>query len=117
MLGYSDGTIHSLVERMGPNTYDLAKYASTFNQETLDVDVAFNRNQSEINMREMEQELELDDNSVGAKAHEIRNKASSQEWQLPGLLNLLRKEKVKAWLQVGVHRERLDLKDLVGFQQ
>ena len=38
------------------------------------MDLEFNDNQSEINMREMEQELELDDDSVVAKAHKIHNK-------------------------------------------
>ena len=61
------------MEEMGPNTYHLAKYASTFNQETLEVDVEFNDNQSEINMCEIEHELELDDNSVIVKAHDIQN--------------------------------------------
>jgi hypothetical protein len=42
------------MEGMGPNTYDLEKYASTFNQETLEVDIKFNDNQSDIGMREME---------------------------------------------------------------
>ena len=38
------------------------------------MDAEFNGNQSEIDMREMEQELELDDDSVVAKAHKIQNK-------------------------------------------
>ena len=62
------------MEGMGPNTYDLAKYASTFNQETLEVDVEFNDNQSDIYMHEMEQELGLDDDSVVAKTHKIWKK-------------------------------------------
>ena len=51
----------------------MAKYASTSNQETLEVDVEFNDNQSEIDMRKMEQTLELDDNSVALNACEIQN--------------------------------------------
>ena len=74
LLGYSDGMIKSIMEGMGPNTYDLAKYASTFNQETLGVDVEFNDNQSDIYMREMEQELGLDDDSVVVKTHKIWKK-------------------------------------------
>ena len=38
------------------------------------MDIGFNDNESEIDMREMEQELELDDKSVVAKAHKIQNK-------------------------------------------
>ena len=61
------------MEGMGPSTYDMAKYASTFNRETLEVDVEFNDNQSEIDMREMEQDLGLDDDSVVVNAREIQN--------------------------------------------
>ena len=43
-LGYSDGMINSLMEGMGPITYDLETYASTFNQEAPEVDVKFNDN-------------------------------------------------------------------------
>ena len=38
-LGYSDRIRNSLMEGTEPNTYDLAKYASSFNQEALEVDV------------------------------------------------------------------------------
>ena len=37
------------------------------------MDVEFNDNQSEIDMRKMEQTLELDDNSVALNACEIQN--------------------------------------------
>ena len=49
--------IKPLMEGMGPSTYDLADHASTFNQENLEVGVDSNDNQSEIDMREIEQEL------------------------------------------------------------
>ena len=37
------------------------------------MDIGFNDNESEIDMREMEQERGLGDNSVVAKAHNIQN--------------------------------------------
>ena len=60
--------------RLGPNTYDLAKYGSAFNQYTLEMDNEFNDNQSEIDMRELEKELGLDNNNSVVNAHEIQNK-------------------------------------------
>ena len=62
------------MEGMGPNTYGMARYTSTFNQEGLEVDVEFTDNQSEIDMREMEQELGLDHDSVVLNAYETQNK-------------------------------------------
>ena len=47
------------MEGLGPNTYFMARAASTINRETLEVEIDFNDNQSEIDMCEMEQELEL----------------------------------------------------------
>ena len=56
-VGYLDGIIKSLVEGMGSNTYDLENYVITFNREALGLDVDFNEDQSEIDMRGMQQEL------------------------------------------------------------
>ena len=57
------------MEGMGPNTYFMAREAITFNWETLKMEVEFIRNQSEIDMRKMEQELGLYDDSVAANTH------------------------------------------------
>ena len=70
-LGYSDSMVRSLMEGLGPNTYFMAREASTFNQETLEVEIEFNKNQSEIGMRKIEQDLELDDDSVVVNACEV----------------------------------------------
>ena len=49
------------MEELGFNTYYMAREASTFDQETLEVEVEFNGNQSEIDLLEMEQEFGLED--------------------------------------------------------
>jgi hypothetical protein len=43
-LGYPDSIIKSLMEIIGPNAYAMARYPSTFNQETLEVNVELNDN-------------------------------------------------------------------------
>ena len=44
----------------------------TFNQETLEVEVEFNENQSEIDLRKMKQEFGVDTYSVVADAPEVQ---------------------------------------------
>jgi hypothetical protein len=46
----------------------MAREAITFDQETLEVEVEFNENQSDIDLREIEQEFGLEYDSVVADA-------------------------------------------------
>ena len=62
----------SLTEGLGPSAYCMARKASTFNRETLGVEVEFNENQSEIDLRKMEREFGLDDDSVVVDAPEVQ---------------------------------------------
>ena len=52
------------MERPGLDVYYMAKHASTFDQETLKVEVDFNENQSEIDLLETKLEFGLEDESV-----------------------------------------------------
>ena len=56
----------------------MAREANTFNRETLEVEVEFDENQSEIDLRKMEQELGLDDDSADANAPEVQNEVVTE---------------------------------------
>ena len=62
-----------LTEETGPNTCNMARYTSTFNQETLEGDIEFYDNQSEIDMCKMKQDLGLDDDNAVVNACEMQN--------------------------------------------
>ena len=56
--------VRSLMEGLGPNAYHMAREASTFNRETLEMEVDFNENQSDIDLHKMEQEFGLEDDRM-----------------------------------------------------
>ena len=62
-LNYIDDLIRSLMDALGSNAYNMTKYVSTFNPETLEVEVEINEKQSEIDLLEMERGFGLEDES------------------------------------------------------
>ena len=54
------------MEGLEPNAYYMAREASTLDQETLEVEVVFNENQSELDLLKMEREFGLEDDSFVA---------------------------------------------------
>ena len=68
-------------------------------------------------MREMEQELELHDDSVVAKTHKIHNKTVIIGMIDVRTLEFSKGGKCDSMVASGVHREGLDLKDLLELQQ
>ena len=73
-LGYADGMIKSIMEGLGSNAYEKAKFASTFDRDSLEVEVGFNENLSEIDLLKMEREFGLDDDSGDADATEVQQR-------------------------------------------
>ena len=60
------------MEGLGPDTYYMAKHASTFDRDTIEVEIDFNENQAEIDLLNMEQEFELGDDSVVEDAPDVQ---------------------------------------------
>jgi hypothetical protein len=73
-LGYTEGMIRSIIEELGPNAYYMAKHASTFDQEILEVEVDFNENQPDIALLKVEREFGLEDDSVVTDAPEVQQR-------------------------------------------
>lgn len=65
-LRYADDMIRSIMEGLGSNASNMAKCGRRFDPETLEVEVEFNENQSEIELLEMKREFRLEDDSSNA---------------------------------------------------
>ena len=115
-LGYFYGMAKFLMEGLGLISYYMTREASTFDRETLEVEVEFNENQSEIDLHEMKKEFGLDDDSVNVDAPEIQNEVVT-EMVDARTLELFRGGRVNSMVQAMVPQDGPDLKDLLEHQQ
>ena len=75
-LVYTNGIIRSILGGLGFNAYDMAKFASTFNHNTLEVEVGFNKNLPKIDFLEMEREFGMGNDSNDADVPDVQQRVT-----------------------------------------